>query len=162
MKVWFAQEWAEAAAVFPFSHVFQRRLSAAVTALVEPSDLYVKKFGADFELMFRISAKSDLNVYELRGPSVYRKAKDVEYTVFLPFTSIMRTADAPRQAMNVLLDGAIEVLETLEISTLRLREGRVGIVEELCADPEMLHERSWVEEENNTEVRRVFEAFFGG
>jgi len=160
MKVWFGQIYTDPGATFPFSHVFQQRLSEAVSSRVQASDLYMDRFGADFELMFRISAKSELESNEVLGPTVYRKTRDVEYTIFLPFSVVMRHNDAPRQAVVFILNGVFAVFESLQISTSPLAESSDEIIESLCADPEMLHPASWNQEENNTHVRRVFEAFF--
>src|SRR5438132_14279232 len=98
MKVWFGQIYIGPGVSFPFSHHFQRRLSHEVTALVEPSEKFIKKFGREFELMFRISAKQKLKRNEIRGPTVFNKTRDVEYTIFLPFAVIIRHVDAPKLA----------------------------------------------------------------
>jgi len=105
MKVWFGQVYIEPGVNFPFSHHFQRRLSQEVTALTKPSREFIKKHGEDFELMFNVSAKQALQDNEIRGPAVFRKTKDLEYTVFLPFDVIMRHADAPKAALRFLLRG---------------------------------------------------------
>jgi len=160
MKVWFGQIYVECGVVFPFSHQFQRRLSDEVTALAKPSALFIEQYGMDFELMFRVSAKRILQDNELRGPTVFKKTKDVEYTVFLPFDVIMRHADAPRQAVMFLLNGVCDVFDKLEIDKARLLDQRESIIEGICSDPTMLADPSWNETENKTPVRTVFAAFF--
>lgn len=160
MKVWFSQFYIEPGVNFPFSHLFQKRLSREVTALVEPSAKFLKKCGGDFDLTFNVSAKERLEENEIRGATVFKKTKDVEYTIFLPFGVVMRHEDAPRVALTYLLDGACEVFERLEIDTTRLLERKDALIESICADPTMLEEPSFDEEENNTRVRKVFEAFF--
>ena len=132
-----------------------------MTDLVQPSPLYLERYGADFELMFRISAKRAIQNIEVRGPTVFKKSKDVEYTIFLPFAVIMSHADAPRRAIDFLLNGVCEVFDALEISSAKLLGSRDAIRDGLCADPAMLHPPSWDEAENNTDVRRAFELFFG-
>src|SRR5438128_660345 len=105
MKVHFGQIYIEPGVEFPFSHLFQRYLAKEVTALVVPSGKFIEKYGSDFELMFRISAKNGIQDNEIRGPTVFRKAKDVEYTVFLPFDIISGTHDVPHSALRFLLKG---------------------------------------------------------
>lgn len=160
MKVWFGQMYIEPGVRFPFSHHFQRRLSQQVTALVAPSAKFIKEYGQDFELMFNVSAKGGLENNEIRGPTVFKKTKDVEYTVFLPFTVIMRHMDAPKRALRYLLQGVCDVLDQLEIDRTKLVEKQERLIDSICADPMMLEEPSWNEAENKTAVRNVFQAFF--
>jgi hypothetical protein len=160
MKVWFGQIYIEAGVAFPFSHHCQKRLSAEITGLVEPSAKYLKQYGTNFELMFRISAKKTIPNNEIKGPTVFKKTKDVEYTVFLPFDVIMRQADAPRHALKFLLKGVCDVFDRLEIDKAKLLDKQDSIIEGICADPAMLEEPSWNETNNKRDVRRVFEAFF--
>ena len=162
MKVWFGQIYIEPGVSFPFSHHFQRRLSQEVTALVKPSANFLKNYGEDFELMFRISAKKALHDNEIRGPTVFRKTKDVEYTLFLPFTVIMRHADAPKVALTFLLKGVCDVFDLLEIDKTKLIEKQASLIDGICSDPTMLAEPSWDPDENKLPQRRVFTTFFQG
>ena len=138
MKVWFGQFYIEPSVNFPFSHHLQRRLSQEITALVEPSAKFINEYGLDFELMFRISAKEALKESEIRGPTVFNKTKDVEYTVFLPFTVIMRHADAPKHALRYLLKAVCDVFDTLEINKTELIKQQQSLIDHICADPTML------------------------
>src|SRR5262249_34269143 len=140
MNVHFGQIYGEPGVSFPFSHLFQRRLSREVTALVEPSSKFLKKYGSDFKLIFNVSAKQGLQDNEIRGPSVFRRTKDVEYTVFLAFDVIMRHADAPRHALRFLLKGVCDVFDRLEIDTTRLLDEQEALIEGICSDPTMLAE----------------------
>lgn len=137
MQIYFGQIYIEAGVSFPFSHVFQQRLSDEVTALVVPSPLFVKKYGEDWDLMFRISAKAAIRETEIRGPSVFRKAKDVEYSIFLPFTVIRASKDVSRTAIEYLFDAFLSVLTKLGFSTERLVARRSALVESICSDPTM-------------------------
>lgn len=161
MKVWFSQFYIEPGANFPFSVHFQRRMSKELTSLVEPSPRFIETYGADFELMFRISAKHDLDDNEIRGPSVFKKDKDVEFTVFLPFDVIMAHADAPKHALLFLLKGVCDVFDMLEIDKAKLLDRQRSLIDAICSDPTMLAEPSWNEAENKTPVRTLFTAFFG-
>jgi hypothetical protein len=160
MKVWFGQFYIEPGASFPFSHHFQRRLSQDVTALVAPSARFIKQYGRDYGLMFNVSAKKALQNNEIRGPTVFKKTKDVEYTVYLPFDLIMSTADVPKSALTFLLGGVCEVLDSLDIDTAKLLEKQDSLIAGICSDPTMLAAPSWNEADNKTRVRVAFEAFF--
>ena len=158
MKVWFGQVYIEGGVDFPFSHLFQRHLSAEVTALVEPSAKFIEQYGVDFELMFNVSAKRRLPDNGIRGPTVFKKTKDVEYTVFLPFDVIIPHADAPRRALRFLLKGVGDVFDKLEIDKIRLLEQQDAIIEGICADATMLAAPHWSGAPNKT--WSLFKTFF--
>ncbi|NJM54748.1 MAG: hypothetical protein HC841_01400 [Verrucomicrobiae bacterium] len=141
MQIHFGQIYIEAGVSFPFSLLFQRRLSDEVNALIIPSTLFVKKYGEDWDLMFRISAKAAIQETEIRGPSVFKKGKDVEYTIFLPFTVIRDSQDTLRTAIEYLFDAIVSVLTKLEFSTGRLIARRGALVDSICSDPTMLNHR---------------------
>lgn len=160
MKVWFAQIYIDAEASFPFSHHFQLRLSQEITALVEPSGKFIKKYGKEFELIFRVSAKKGIQENEIGGPTVFKKTKDFEYTVFLPFDVISRHADAPKQALKYLLKGACDVFDLLEIDKTTLLGKQESLIDGICSDPMMLAAPSWENAANETSVRKQFSSFF--
>jgi hypothetical protein len=160
MEVSFSQAYIEPNVDFPFSHHFQIRISEEVTALVEPSPKFLEKYGPDYELIFNVSAKTGLQDNEIRGPSVFRKAKDVEYTIFLPFDVIIRHPDAPRRALRFLLKGACEVFGRLGIDSTRLLDSQESIIDGICCDLIMLEDPSEDDEYEKRPARRVFEAFF--
>jgi len=137
MKVHFGQIYIEPGVSFPFSHLFQRRLSEEVTALVESSPSFVRNYGNDFELMFRVSAKKAIKDNEIKGPTVFKNTKDVEYTVFLPFDVISRSSEVPQSALRYLLKGACSVFESLDIDTAKLLKRQESLIEEICSDPTM-------------------------
>ena len=106
------------------------------------SPVFIKKSGSDFALIFRVSAKKALQDNEIRGPTVFRKAKDVEYTVFLPFDVITRSEQVPKLALTFLLKGACSVLDALEIDTTKVLEKQESLIESICSDPQMFEEES--------------------
>jgi hypothetical protein len=160
MKVHFGQIYIEPRASFPFSYRCQQRISREVTALVKPSPKFIKTYGTEFKLMFNVSAKCGIRENKIKGPSVFRKSKNVEYTIFLPFDVIIRDAEAPKSALRFLLEGVYKIFDALEISKSKLVERQDELINGICSDPAMLEERSWDEAENRTRVRRVFEAYF--
>ena len=160
MKVYFTQVYIEPGVTFPFSCEFQRRLAEEVSAVAEPSATFNNRYGNEFDLHFYISAKSALQVNEIRGPSVSRKNKDVEYTVFLPFDVISRRADAPQYALNCLLKGVCDVFDVLEIEKTKLLAKKDSIIDGICSDSTMRAEPFWDPVQNKTHIANVFRAFF--
>jgi hypothetical protein len=135
MRVYFSQIYIKPGVRFPFTHHFQRRLSDEITALVEPSARFIEKYGIDFELTFRISAKQIIPDNEIKGPTVSRRTKDVEYTVFLPFDVITRQSEVPQNALRFLLRGVCSVFESLNIETEKILELQDNLIEQICSDP---------------------------
>ena len=69
---------------FPFSFKFTAWLSKAVSSRVNMSEHFSKKFGDDFKLGFRICAHDEFDHVRVYGPTVFKKDKSVEFSVFLP------------------------------------------------------------------------------
>jgi hypothetical protein len=142
MKVHFGQVYIKPGIDFPFSHHFQRRLAQEVTALVEPSLTFINKYGCDSKLMFNVSAKQGIKDNEIKGPTIFKKTKNIEYTVFLPFDVIIRQAEVPQTALRYLLRGACSVFESLDIGTEKVVEKQESLIEQICSDPMMFEDES--------------------
>ena len=137
MKIHFGQISIEPGVTFPFSLLFQRRLSDEVTALVAPSATFSQRYGDDWALIFRVSAKRIIGENEIRGPSVFRKSKDVEFTIFLPFDAIQHEESVARSAVAFLLRGVCSVLGSLGFNTSEIQARQSSLVESISSDPAM-------------------------
>jgi hypothetical protein len=137
MKVHFGQVYIHPGVAFPFSHYFQLYLSREITNLVSASAKFVKKYGSGFELMFNISAKRHLQDNEIKGPTVFKKTKDVEYSIFLPFDVILSSSDVLRSALEFLLRGVCSVLVSQGIDTARIIEKQESLIDHVRSDPTM-------------------------
>jgi hypothetical protein len=98
MKVFVSQLNIQPGVSFPFSHVMQSLLHETLSALAVPSPAFTDKYGADFNLIVRLSAKREPKQNEIKGPTVFKKEKEVEYTLFLPFEAIIEQVDIAREA----------------------------------------------------------------
>ncbi len=161
----------EPGAEFPFNYRFQNYISEQVTSLVAPSPWFSSKYGEDWELMFNISARwlpdeidTDRGVkisestqaklarvrsfipeplrVEIRGPTVFKKDKDVEYSIFLPFRRVIESENPPETALAYIFEGVYSVLERMEIDTERLRSDQDRIVAHICSEPKMFEVNS--------------------
>ena len=137
MKVHFGQIYIEPGVTFPFSHHLQRRLSTEITSLITTSETFTAKYGADWQLMFRISAKSKIHEIEIKGPTVYERDKDVEYTLFLPFDVIAHEDNASQMALQLLLKGCCDVFRELGFDTETIERTSESMIDTICADPKM-------------------------
>lgn len=142
MNVHFGQIYIEPGAAFPFSLSFQRHLSDEITALVAPSATFKQQYGDDWNLMFRVSAKRTICDNEIRGPSVFKKSKDVEFTIFLPFDTIQREASVSRSAVAFLLRGVSSVLSSFGIDTSAIQARQSSLAESISSDPTMFKENA--------------------
>lgn len=125
---------------FPFSHHMQIWLGERLEALDLPAPEFEKRYGGDFTLMLNLSAKERLDALEVKGPTVFKTDKDVEYTIFLPFDVITAASDPRRTASEHLVDGIKAVFNLCGVHTEHLERARSEIVEHLCSDPTMVTE----------------------
>lgn len=142
MKIYFGQIYIEPGIDFPFSYHFQKSMSRMISSLSSQSPLFASTYGRDFALMFRISAKAKIKKIEIVGPALFKKTKDVEFTIFLPF-DVINTHPKPHEcAMHCLIDGVVTVLDSLEIDTKALQDQRASLIKNICADPKMFDKGS--------------------
>ncbi|MBK6683457.1 MAG: hypothetical protein IPG45_03220 [Deltaproteobacteria bacterium] len=138
MNVSFRQVYLKPGISFPFSHLMQIRLSAEVSALVEASPAFLSKFGPDWELVVNVSAETTTDANVLKGPAVFKRAREVEYTVLLPYDAVPRNAGGCRKALELLIEGIRSVLERLDLDTQQFEAKAPSIVEAIASDPTML------------------------
>ncbi|HKD36361.1 MAG TPA: hypothetical protein VKB78_06155 [Pirellulales bacterium] len=140
MKIEVIQVYITPGVVFPFTHYFQRRVNEALTSLVQPSAEFIAKYGADYTLIFYMSAKRQLAQTEIAGPGVFRKDRDVEYTLFLPFDEIVQDKDVQGATLKALFDAIRSVLNSLGFDTKRLSAHEAGLIDEIKSNPKMYDE----------------------
>jgi hypothetical protein len=137
MKIYFGQIYVTPDVEFPFTISFQQRLSGEVSALLKPPESFIRRYGADWDVIFRVSAKRAITDNEIRGPSISKKDKNVEFTVFLPF-DVIQSADAVSvSAIQYLLRGTCSVLASLEFDVARLQAHQASLADTLSSDPAM-------------------------
>ncbi len=136
MKIHFGQIYIEAGASFPFTHKYQLAISENVSKLVVPSDSFVSLYGQDYELMIRVSAKKGLKENEIKGPTVFKKEKDIEFTIFLPHDILIGKDNWAEETTIFLLKGLYSVLNSLGINSDILKNSQTEIVTALCCEPE--------------------------
>ena len=138
MRICIAQFYLEAGAAYPFSCRFQGFLGDELTSRVEPSEQFVATYGEEWALMFRVSAKSSLTAPEVKGPSVFKDDKDVEYSIFLPFDR-ERPLDEERyrEVLALLLQEVEGVLGSLGMEVKGLANDANDIIDRIVQEPAM-------------------------
>ena len=141
MKVSVGQIYIQAGVDFPFSFEMQSWISKELSALASPGPAFLKSYGKAFELMIRLSAKTELGENEIKGPTVFKKDKDVEYTLFLPYDRIRDAGAASRRlAAEKFVDGVAAVFAKAGIEAPDLPKRRPSLVKKLATDDKMLDE----------------------
>lgn len=138
MNVHVGQVYVKPGIGFPFSHLMQRWLSNKLSSLSTPSPDFVQKYGADFDLVIRISAETNISDNVIRGPTVFRRGKDIEYTIFLPFDIIRSSSDWCSSAMRFVVAGVRSVFNDVGIETNSLDASEQSIISHICSSHEML------------------------
>ncbi|MFN6301346.1 MAG: hypothetical protein ACK42H_04065 [Planctomycetota bacterium] len=86
-----------------------------------------------------MSAKEGLAKPEIKGPTVFKRDKDVEYTVFLPFDrSVDMDANTLSRALDLLLSSMIVILEELDMTTTDLSAELSAIIDRILGDAKMI------------------------
>jgi hypothetical protein len=121
MKIFIGQIYIKAGVNFPLSLRFQQWFADALSARIKPSQQFTDKFGADFDLGFRISARDDISHTEIKGPTVFKRDKTVEFTIFLPHQRIdYHNPQVSLSLFDELLKSVVLVLSELGLSTTAL------------------------------------------
>jgi hypothetical protein len=157
----------EQGAEFPFNVLFQRYLFEQLTSLLMPSSWFSTEYGEEWKLIFNVSARWSLDEddtergvklsesarvklaryrsftpeplrVEIRGPTVFRKDKDVEYSIFLPFRRIIESVAPAATTLNYIFTGVYEILERMQFDASRLRAEQNRIVSHICSESKMI------------------------
>ncbi|WP_172918560.1 hypothetical protein [Capnocytophaga canis] len=140
MKVIFSQIYIQVGVNFNFSHQFQTFLSSRISELLCVSKKFIKLHDEDYTIVIRISAKKELTTNEIKGATIYKKDKDVEFTIFLPYTPIMQTSEPSKSALEYLFEGVYDILQKYEIDILKLKAEQKKIIDKIMSSPEMFRE----------------------
>ena len=129
MRISVSQVYIEPDAYYPFSIAWQNFISEELSRLCVSSSHFNRIYGEEYQLILRVSAKKEVDSVEIKGPTIFRRDKDVEYTLFLPHeggsvTSLHQCAEA----LAAFFDGVITVLRALEVDVGALRSAREDII----------------------------------
>lgn len=138
MKVSIGQIYVKPGINFPFTHLMQLWLGEELSSIITSTPEFSKKFSPNYDLTIRISADDQIIENKIKGPTIYKKDKDVEYTVFLPYKIITVSPEGCRLAVEFLVDGIITVLHNAGLDTEVLNAKKEIIVIHICSEPSML------------------------
>jgi hypothetical protein len=163
MNIGLTQCYVEVGVRYPFTHIFQRFVSERLTscvqplnpqfglfdsseerdsALVHPASSFNTRYGEQFDLTLFMSARAALKNVEVRGPTVSRKYRVVEYGIFLPFErppSGYFTDDRELvKPLTTLFQGVVTILRSLDLDASVVITNSSQWIEEILASPETI------------------------
>jgi len=133
MKVFVGQIYIQPGINFPFSHEFQMRMGEELTKLVKPSNSFLKSYSDDFDVIFRLSAKAEITETEIKGPTVFKKDNDIEFTIFLPYEAGRIKVDF-KQTIRKFLNGVAVALKSLAIDETKVMGNSLELVEKFASN----------------------------
>jgi hypothetical protein len=121
MRIFVGQIYIEPGVTFPFSFGFNKWLGDALSQRIEVSEQFRNKFGAEFGLGIRVSAKQEIDQPEIRGPTVFKRDKDVEFSIFLPHRSKdYHESTEASFVVEQLLEAAARAMQQVGLNTAKL------------------------------------------
>ena len=154
MNLYVGQVYIEAGANYPFTHLFQRFIHKKLTESVRPSAMFTQKYGDDYDVIFRMSAKSGIERSEIRGPTVFKRDKDVEYSIFLPFRPHNDDPKTLRGVLITLLTEIGRILSDLGFDTSKISCDSEEWADHIVAEPTMLSDREFLRHEEQQRKER--------
>lgn len=139
MFVYLGQIYVQPDIYFNFSCIFQNYIHSILSEKIIVSDYFKEKY-PDYKLMFRISAKKNIDENEIKGPSIFRKDSDMEYTIFLPFDAIMKHKNYNYIALKYLFEGIYTVFEEYHFDYSQIKENEEDTIKNILEDKKMFRE----------------------
>lgn len=138
MQIHVGQIYISPDAAFPFSVRWQTHCGDLLSSLPLHSARFEQDYGVDYKLIFRVSAKKNIDEVETRGPTHFRRDRHVEFTLFLPHAGRARVSVAEcRVAMDQMFAAVGTVLELLGCEPEALRAAAPRWIDEIMNRAEM-------------------------
>lgn len=139
MKIYVSQFYTHVNENYPFSWKLQKTLSEKLTSCVLSCNRFAARFGSGFNMMFRINARSGIVEPELFGPTVFKRDRDVEYTIFLPFDpELVLTKNVLSDVIVTMLEAICGILDDLGVSVSLTSSDIRQLATTLAEDPQMI------------------------
>ena len=143
MKVYVALIDLVPGVAFPFSHRMQQFLGAALTRSVRGTNELRGRNRDGWSLGINIAPQQRITDNRIVGPKEFRRTKDIEYTLFLPYTRIKKADRSRSMAAEFLMRGVRDIFVRADMPVNRLDEIAPALCRAIASRPEML-EGPWV------------------
>lgn len=142
MKIFIGQIYIKVGVAFPFSLRFQKWLGDALSERVGVSEQFSNEFGPSFGLGLRISAKENIDQPEIKGPTMFKRDKKVEFTIFLPHRpSDYHDPKVASLLVEQILQSAVLILQQLGLDTVNVVGDKHHLRTEFLSTPGLLDAR---------------------
>jgi hypothetical protein len=142
MKIFVGQIYAKAGVNFPFTIRFQQWLGAALSERTAATEEFSNMFGAGFGLGLRISAKEEIDQTEIKGPTVFKRDKDVEFSIFLPHRpKVYHDPAVAVLLVDQVLQSVTVILQQIGLDPTNVARDVPLLLSEFLRTPEFLKER---------------------
>jgi hypothetical protein len=139
MKIFLGQIYIKPGISFPLSLRFQQWLGDELSQRVEISEAFSRTYSEDFGLGIRISAKADIAEPEIKGPTIFKRPRNVEFTVFLPYEARdCYDGEASRKIIQLILQSATRILEHVGLDATKVRDDSPALLAAFLARPEFI------------------------
>ena len=123
--------------VLNLSSLFLTTLGELVSESADMPQAFANRFGVDFYLSFLIDTAKRKSV-GLRGPSVTRKHKAVEFGLIIPFEDVRQDYSTLASVTHAVLLGTTRALEQLRFDVSRIQSKQKSMVATVCSSPGMI------------------------
>lgn len=132
MKTYVAQIYIDPEARFPFSHKFQVWIHHMLSEMIIGWGKSENKYRGN-DLLFNLSSKYEINEVEIYGPSIDKRGKTVEYTVFIPLQIFgLGGRDGVKRVIFCLMKEIIKILDDLGVER-NADDSQFALIAELVA-----------------------------
>jgi hypothetical protein len=140
MEIYIGQIYIEANVNFCFSHVFQNYLHTFLSENIITNKPFEEKY-QNYNFMFRMSAKKGLTQNEIKGPTIYKKDKDIEYSIFLPFDIIMKNKNYNYVALKYLFNGLYTIFEDYKLDFSKIKDQEENEIGKILNNENMFYNK---------------------
>jgi len=111
MEVRVSEIYPEAGINFPISYKFQRILRTELNLLSPKFEIpFQAKHGKEYALGIILSAKSNLSTLLIKGPSISRKYKVVDYVLYIPFELMSDERSFIANYVRIVCEGIDDII----------------------------------------------------
>ncbi len=138
MNIYIGQIYIDVGVKFEFNHVFQEYIHSILTRHSTPPNNFLERY-KNYDFMFRMSAKKDIQDVEIKGPSIFKRDKDIEYSIFLPYDVITQKDNHNYWALKYLFRGIYEIYDKNKFEYDILEKKEEEIIKKVISDSSMFY-----------------------
>lgn len=130
MKINFSQLYAEVGVSFSPPIEVLRVLNKKVNSLNKEIPFFKKKFNdEDFTLGIVISATRKNDVFEVKGPTYFKKSKTVDFVLFIPYQDNITMAEEVPYILSHVGEGLAQIFEKYKADGSGIRESIQSVID---------------------------------